>query len=1015
MIDPRFGVATSPVLAPRALGLSLTLAAGAALLGGLGAGCAKSSCLTGDDEACVVVTPCAALSFTCTTGRARAYVLGPTDPIPPGLDTLASPGDVVLESDQVVAVIDALDHPHHLAPSGGMLLDLARPGGEDALNQALVATGLLPGDTAKYTSLELIETPTEHAVIVRGHLAGDPEHFIATRYEVRPCEPGLRVRSEVVHRGRDPRTWALTDGWFWGGRDLVPFVPLPDTGFEHPSFGLTTVDDVWRDADFLAAASLSADLSAGTASAASAGPTGPHTGPSSGLPGTGASYAVVRCDARQVSGFHSDTISAAGTPRRLVPAGDYEVYERFVAVAEGRGPAPAIDVALEVRRQLHDEPWVTLEGTVTPTRTSTTPLPVAVTVLDGETPRSAVLVGPDGHFRLRVPGPRPYTVRLEVFGQVVDERRLAAGEHTVALVRPEAGELLLDVTVDGAPREAQVFVTPADTATRDAVLARFLSSFTACAPLLGPLHGGSPACNRALVRGPTAVLVPPGRYVLRATGGLTTSLAEARVEVQGGRSQRVTLPLVTLPLVPAGVLSADFHVHGGASFDSALPDTTRVQALLAAGLDVVASTDHDVVSRYGGLVDALGAGGRLHLMTGIESTALVLGPLVPGEPVPKVIGHWNFWPVVYTPSSPYRGGAWDEQVEPGTLFTRMLASGLSPDGVIQLNHPFSAADFGRDLGFPRAVGYTTSRPIPASDADDGTGQALISRVPPAGGLSNLAYHAQEVMNGTDNLALQAHRAYWHQLLSEGIVRAGTANSDSHGLSDAVVGTPRNLVFTRTPYDEAQFLADVRGGRMVGTNGPVILASVRAVDGTTRAPSVEALRPAPGAVLALEVRAPAWVPVTELRVVVDGRVARTITEGLGRAASPTAPEVVTVWRGSLPLGELVPADGRDHWLVVEAGAPLPAVADLDCDGIPDTTDNDGNGVIDARDAEDYDPEDPGEGCDVEVGPLEGPPPLPPGASEARAAFEAVTPGGFPFAFTNPLLLDADGRGFAGAGR
>jgi hypothetical protein len=277
---PRLGVATSVVPAPRALGLTLTAAVMLTLAGLVGAGCAKSSCLTGDDEACVVVPPCTSLAFTCTTGRARAYVLGPTDPIPPGLDTLASPGDVVLESDQVVAVIDALDHPHHLAPSGGMLLDLARAGGEDALNQALVATGLLPGDTAQYTSLELIETPTEHAVIVRGHLAGDPEHFIATRYEVRPCEPGLRIRSEVVHRGRDPRTWALTDGWFWGGRDLVPFVPLPHTGFEHPSFGLTTVDDVWRDADYLAAASLSSDLSSGTSST---------SGPSSGgvIPGMG--------------------------------------------------------------------------------------------------------------------------------------------------------------------------------------------------------------------------------------------------------------------------------------------------------------------------------------------------------------------------------------------------------------------------------------------------------------------------------------------------------------------------------------------------------------------------------------------------------------------------------------------------------------------------------------------------------------------------------------------------------
>jgi flagellar biosynthetic protein FlhB len=56
---------------------------------------------------------------------------------------------------------------------------------------------------------------------------------------------------------------------------------------------------------------------------------------------------------------------------RLVEVNNPVPEGLFVAVAEGRGPAPAIDVALEVRRQLHHEPWVTLEGTVTPTRTST--------------------------------------------------------------------------------------------------------------------------------------------------------------------------------------------------------------------------------------------------------------------------------------------------------------------------------------------------------------------------------------------------------------------------------------------------------------------------------------------------------------------------------------------------------------------------------------------------------------------------------------------------------------------
>ena len=351
--------------------------------------CSKKSCLEGTDSACVVIAPCEKIAFTCAAGIARAYVLGPTDPIPPGIDALAAPGDLVLENDQVIAVIDALDHPHHLAPAGGMLVDLAVKGGEDGLNQSLVAAGLLPEDTAHYTSAQVIEENGVHAIILRGKLDRTDDHDIATRYEIKPCEPGIRVRTEVVNRGRDPAAWTVADAFFWGDRDFAPFIPNPAAGFVHPDFGLTEVNDVYRDSDFMAASDFARRSS---------------------------SYAVVRCDGPQIAGFHSTTISAAGTPRRVVVPGDYEVYERFIAVAASRGPAPAIDVALELRRQLHGETFMTVKGTVTPTSSA----PLAVTLMDGDTPRSAVVIGADGTFEMRAPTGKAYAVALEMFGKVVD-------------------------------------------------------------------------------------------------------------------------------------------------------------------------------------------------------------------------------------------------------------------------------------------------------------------------------------------------------------------------------------------------------------------------------------------------------------------------------------------------------------------------------------------------------------------------------------------------------------------
>jgi hypothetical protein len=101
---------------------------------------------------------------------------------------------------------------------------------------------------------------------------------------------------------------------------------------------------------------------------------------------------------------------------------------------------------------------------------------------------------------------------------------------------------------------------------------------------------------------------------------------------------------------------------------------------------------------------------------------------------------------------------------------------------------------------------------------------------------------------------------------------------------------------------------------------------------------------------------------------------------------------------------VAAGARDAWIVVEAGDPLPLSADLNGDGIPDTGDNDRNGVVDRRDVK------PGE----DYGPLD-PPPAPTDFADPAFHFAAVSRNGLPQAFTNPFLLDRDGDGkFTGPG-
>jgi hypothetical protein len=196
------------------------------------------------------------LRYTCAGERfARAARMTSPDQRLPGLAALATPGDLMLENDRVVAFFDAPDHPHHLATSGGALLDFAPRGGVDHLNHVYHITGILPRDGVRYVRWELVNAPDHAAVIFRGTLDGYPDIAVVTRYELRPCDPGLRVRTEVRHAGRLPTAWMLADAWFWGDRSMTPFAPGRGMGFRHPPLDLVDLDAGWRSFPWMAAQS----------------------------------------------------------------------------------------------------------------------------------------------------------------------------------------------------------------------------------------------------------------------------------------------------------------------------------------------------------------------------------------------------------------------------------------------------------------------------------------------------------------------------------------------------------------------------------------------------------------------------------------------------------------------------------------------------------------------------------------------------------------------------------------
>jgi hypothetical protein len=324
-----------------------------------------------------------------------------------------------------------------------------------------------------------------------------------------------------------------------------------------------------------------------------------------------------------------------------------------------------------------------------------------------------------------------------------------------------------------------------------------------------------------------------------------------------------------------------------------------------------------------------------------------------------------------------------------------MAPLVGEHGAMMLNHPWDEPQFGRDLGYLRAIGYDPRVPI-----DDTS--PLLRR--PGDGHRNVDWNLIEVINGADAAELQKARVLWHALLAQGFVAAGTGNSDSHGLSDAQLGWARNWVDAGTTvasFDAAAFNRAVRDGKLSTGNGVVVTVAVGTVVGPRRNVGIVPYHPGPDDMLELMVSAPPWVPVEEVRIVTS-RGTWVLAEGrmLLHGQDPFGSAGVIRYHDFLPIANLV---DRDDFIIVEAGLKYPIAADFDDDGVVDTSDNDGDGDVDADDIE----------PDADVGPL-APPPDPTDREDRRWAITRVVPGAWPEGFANPILIDLDGDGWTPPG-
>jgi len=233
--------------------------------------------------------------------------------------------------------------------------------------------------------------------------------------------------------------------------------------------------------------------------------------------------------------------------------------------------------------------------------------------------------------------------------------------------------------------------------------------------------------------------VKPGTYTVSVSRGLEYTIENfSDVNITSGTTTSLNSgAAVTLKRVvdTTGYMSADFHVHSGRSFDASAPLQARVNAFASEGVEVMVSTDHDMISDYMPAINSLKMTPFITSIMGDEVTTSVSRPPY----MANMWGHFNSWPLVYDQTARRNGSVEDEGVSANEVFDRLRTQPLhiciggknngmsceTPNSsckgggtctyvgehVVTLNHPRAGVSGVVGIGMLANIGYDPSMAI----------------------------------------------------------------------------------------------------------------------------------------------------------------------------------------------------------------------------------------------------------------------------------------------------------------
>jgi hypothetical protein len=380
-----------------------------------------------------------------------------------------------------------------------------------------------------------------------------------------------------------------------------------------------------------------------------------------------------------------------------------------------------------------------------------------------------------------------------VRGITVPAGALTDGENRLSIMRPPSAVIddivVGEIVLDSRPRAAALGEATLEIAVSDADSRAPLPCRLTLVDADGALVPVAPANDQQLaVRtgvvytgdGKARLSVGAGDYVLYASRGFEYSVATERLKLAAGDQRAVALQIRREVPTP-GFVAADSHIHtltfskhGDATIDE------RMLTIAGEGIEVAVATDHNHHVDFGQPASRMGVSAHFTPVVGNEVTT--------------AIGHFNAFPV------PLEGAVPDAKLGdwPALLHNIRTVTGAK---VITLNHP-------RDV-------HSKFTPLSPDNFDATTGE--LKKAP------QFDCDAIEVVTSaamqSDIMLLYRD---WFALLNRGYRIAAIAASDTHHVSEFILGQARTYVASRATdpaqIDMDEVCASYRGGRLLVSLG-----------------------------------------------------------------------------------------------------------------------------------------------------------------------------------------------------